>query len=83
MSTTFGDAAAFPLARPAVPDARRHQSGSWPMWGAARRTIQLWTARRTQRAALGELLDTEHLLADIGLTREQALREAAKPFWRA
>ena len=29
-----------------------------------------------------ELAEDKHLLADIGLTREQALDEAAKPFWR-
>jgi hypothetical protein len=26
--------------------------------------------------------EDKHLLADIGLTRGQALREAGKPFWR-
>jgi uncharacterized protein YjiS (DUF1127 family) len=35
--------------------------------------------RRRQRHALLELDD--HLLADIGLTREQALREAGKSLW--
>ena len=30
----------------------------------------------------GELAGQGNLLADIGLTREQALSEAAKPFWR-
>lgn len=41
----------------------------------------LWAARRRQRRELRELDD--RLLRDIGLTREQVLREAAKPFWRA
>ncbi len=36
--------------------------------------------RRRQRQALLELED--HLLADIGLTREQAEQEARKPFWK-
>jgi uncharacterized protein YjiS (DUF1127 family) len=31
---------------------------------------------------LREIADDPHLLCDLGLTREQALREAAKPFWR-
>jgi len=35
--------------------------------------------RHRQRRMLVELSD--HLLTDIGLTREQALREAEKPFW--
>ena len=43
------------------------------------RTIALWFARRRQRRDLAEL--DEHLLKDIGVTREQAAREAAKPFW--
>lgn len=38
-------------------------------------------ARRVSRCALASL--DERLLADIGLTREQALREAAKPMWVA
>jgi uncharacterized protein YjiS (DUF1127 family) len=83
MSTTFSNASAFRLARPAAPDAGLHQLGSWRMPGALWRTVRLWTARQAQRAALVELLDSAHLLADIGLTREQALREAAKPFWRS
>ena len=83
MSTTFSEAAAFAPARPAAPDAGRHQLDSWPVPGALWRTVRLWMARRTEREALGELVDTEHLLADIGVTREQALRESAKPFWRA
>jgi uncharacterized protein YjiS (DUF1127 family) len=33
------------------------------------------------RRALGEL--EAHRLADIGKTAEEALRECAKPFWRA
>jgi len=36
-------------------------------------------ARWRQRQALLDLDD--HLLADIGVSREQALREARKPFW--
>jgi uncharacterized protein YjiS (DUF1127 family) len=37
-------------------------------------------ARRRQRQTLLQLDD--HLLADIGVSREQALREAGKRFWR-
>jgi len=47
---------------------------------AALETIARWRARRAGRFALLELDD--HLLADIGLTREQMLRETRKPFWR-
>jgi uncharacterized protein YjiS (DUF1127 family) len=44
--------------------------------------LSLWLARVRQRDALADLAEDKHLLADIGLTREQALREAGKPFWR-
>lgn len=41
-----------------------------------------WLDRRDQRTALREIADDPHLLNDLGLTREQALYESAKPFWR-
>lgn len=40
-----------------------------------------WFARYKSRQALRALDD--HLLDDIGLSREQAEQEAAKPFWKA
>jgi uncharacterized protein YjiS (DUF1127 family) len=36
--------------------------------------------RRHQRRALRHLDD--HLLRDIGISRQEALKEARKPFWR-
>jgi uncharacterized protein YjiS (DUF1127 family) len=45
-------------------------------------TISLWLDRKRRRQALRDLAERSYLLADIGLTREEALREAAKPFWR-
>jgi uncharacterized protein YjiS (DUF1127 family) len=44
--------------------------------------IATWMMRNAQRRALRELSQEGRLLADIGLTHEQALREASKPFWR-
>ena len=44
--------------------------------------VAAWIVRSGQRRALHELAQEGRLLADIGLTREQALDEAAKPFWR-
>ncbi len=44
-------------------------------------TIDVWIERSRQRHALGELAKNDHLLADIGLSLEQARGEAAKPFW--
>ena len=48
-------------------------------------TIATWIARSHQRRALRELAersDHDHLLEDIGVTREDALRTAAKWFWQ-
>jgi uncharacterized protein YjiS (DUF1127 family) len=44
--------------------------------------LTAWVARGAERRALRQLAEDRHLLRDIGLTREQALREAEKPFWR-
>jgi uncharacterized protein YjiS (DUF1127 family) len=46
-------------------------------------TIALWIARSRQRRALEEIARlSDHLLKDIGVSKYEALREAAKPFWR-
>jgi uncharacterized protein YjiS (DUF1127 family) len=46
-------------------------------------TISLWIERHRQRQALGDLAElNDYLLRDIGLSQEEARREAAKPFWR-
>jgi uncharacterized protein YjiS (DUF1127 family) len=43
--------------------------------------IAMWLRdRQLQRKALLDLDD--HLLADVGLTRHEAVREGRKPFWR-
>lgn len=42
--------------------------------------LQVWIDRRLQRQALADLGD--RLLDDVGLSLEQARREAAKPFWK-
>jgi uncharacterized protein YjiS (DUF1127 family) len=50
---------------------------------ALRRVIGLlrrWRERAHSRPQLCELDD--HILQDIGLTREALLRETARPFWR-
>ena len=44
--------------------------------------LRLWHSRNRQRRALGELAGDDHLLKDIGVARDDALREAAKPFWQ-
>jgi uncharacterized protein YjiS (DUF1127 family) len=45
----------------------------------ARMAAIAWSARARQRDALSQLND--HLLADIGLTREAQRAECSKPFW--
>jgi uncharacterized protein YjiS (DUF1127 family) len=47
-------------------------------------TVDQWFARSRQRRALREIAERNdtHLLKDIGLSQEEALREADKPFWR-
>jgi uncharacterized protein YjiS (DUF1127 family) len=45
-------------------------------------TVATWIARIGQRWVLRELAEEGRLLSDVGLTREQALHEAGKPFWR-
>jgi len=59
-----------------------HQSSSWPGW-----TIALlnkwsrWSERNRERAFLRDVADSQQLLNELGLTREQALNEANRPFW--
>jgi uncharacterized protein YjiS (DUF1127 family) len=43
--------------------------------------LLLWQQRAAQRRRLAGLED--RLLADVGLSRAQALAEYRKPFWRA
>src|SRR5262245_15509285 len=45
-------------------------------------TLGIWFARSVQRRALRELAQDVRLLNDTGLDRQEALREATKPFWR-
>jgi uncharacterized protein YjiS (DUF1127 family) len=63
---------------PAHNGAFVHQGAEWFVrWIEA---LSRMLDRRRQRQALLELED--HLLDDIGLTREQAEQEARKPFWQ-
>jgi uncharacterized protein YjiS (DUF1127 family) len=49
---------------------------------AALNTVATWVARTDQRRALRYLAEEARLLSDVGFTRQQALDEASKPFWR-
>jgi uncharacterized protein YjiS (DUF1127 family) len=57
------------VASPAHPQAL-----SW------RRLVAGWVRRRATRRALAQFDD--RLLHDIGITRAEAARECAQPFWR-
>lgn len=60
---------------------RHHRRHARRRWLACALALALrWIDRARQRRLLAELDD--RLLADIGITREDALREARKPFWR-
>ena len=85
MSITIDHATARRVPRRAGP----HQTNSWHALSACWHALSAywhlvarWAQRRGQRRALAELARLPHLLDDVGLTRAQALREAAKPFWR-
>ncbi len=43
-------------------------------------TVAKWDERRRTRTALGQL--DSHLLRDVGLSRDTALREARRAFWQ-
>ena len=62
--------------------AERHRH----LWTLPLRFVQeleKWIERGAQRTALRELAEQNgHLLKDIGKSRADALREAAKPFWQ-
>jgi uncharacterized protein YjiS (DUF1127 family) len=57
-------------------------ANSWA--GDTRHMIGRWIARSRQRRALREIAEANdfHLLKDIGVSQEEAFREAEKPFWR-
>ena len=61
---------------------KEQRAAGWAV--AACRTVARWIARSRQRRALREIAESNdfHLLKDIGVSQEEALREAEKPFWR-
>ncbi|MET3299014.1 DUF1127 domain-containing protein [Bradyrhizobium diazoefficiens] len=78
MSTLFANSDVLARAR-RRPTMVGHQPNSWLM------RLDRWLAmsdRMHQRADLRAIADDPHLLADLGLTREEALEQANVPFWR-
>jgi uncharacterized protein YjiS (DUF1127 family) len=82
MSTPFDTTSSVPLIRPCRRVADGHQSGSWTMLAAMLQLWRGWVSRERQRDALMDLVGNEHLLNDIGLTRDDVLDEVNKPFWK-
>lgn len=67
--------------RPRSDTAQGQENSSYP--AAIVRIVGSWLERAQSRRALRELAELDAgRLADIGLSREDALREASKPFWR-
>ena len=52
-----------------------------PVFSNFGKMLRLWSERARQRRHLTGLTQWE--LEDIGISREAALQEAQKPFWRA
>lgn len=69
---------AVPTIRARRLDEAPAAASSRPLAGFLRR-FSFCASRWRQRRALADLPD--HLLRDIGVTREQATREASRPFW--
>ena len=82
MSIELTDSWSIPPVYAADPSTPLHQSNSGASPGARRPGWWNLLDRPFQRMALREIADDPHLLHDLGLTRDEALREAARPFWR-
>jgi len=81
MSTLLSDELAIPRV-PGRAAKQGHQQNCGQSPAIRWRKWRNWAERRRQREALRQLAENKHLLDDLGLSREQALDEAAKPFWR-
>jgi uncharacterized protein YjiS (DUF1127 family) len=79
MSTLLGYGPSAPPARSINSGTGYHQFSSWrALLGAPLG----WLERRWRRQSLSDLIDNPRTLNDIGLTRDDVLREINKPFWR-
>lgn len=81
MESTRQQGRAASRAEPGSAAEYDQENSSYPM--AVLRLICVWLDRARSRRALRELAELDgSRLADIGLSREDALREASKPFCR-
>jgi uncharacterized protein YjiS (DUF1127 family) len=79
LSSTFAGLTSPVRVGPGQRPATRAGGRSWLARSAD--LLLVWSERARQRREL--LRFDDHLLRDVGLTRAEALAEAAKPFWRA
>lgn len=70
-----------PLSAPASTGGRSLASVLFELPWTAFETLCRWQARVESRRQLAELDD--RMLADIGVTADEARAEAAKPFWKS
>lgn len=82
MSILLTDPWSIPPVQAADPATPLHQFSSGTPPTARPRGWWSWLDRQHERIALREIADDPHLLSDLGRSRDEALREAAKPFWR-
>jgi len=82
MSILSTDTLSISPVRAADPAMPPHQSSSGTSPPVGPPGWWNWLDRPLQRIALREIADDPHLLNDLGLSRDEALREASKPFWR-
>jgi uncharacterized protein YjiS (DUF1127 family) len=82
MSILLTDTLSTPPVQATGATTALHQSSSGPCPACRRPGWWEWLDRPLQRIALREIADDPRLLSDLGLSREEALHEAARPFWR-
>jgi uncharacterized protein YjiS (DUF1127 family) len=70
------------IIRSARPGVRLQQLNFGIVLAIAWRAVRRQFVRRRQREALRAIADDQHLLRDLGLTRQQALDEADKFLWQ-
>jgi uncharacterized protein YjiS (DUF1127 family) len=82
MSLLLADARPRPPVAAADPATPLQQSSSGKSAAFRQPAWWKWLDRPMQRIALREIAEDPRLLRDLGLSRDDVLREAAKPFWR-
>jgi uncharacterized protein YjiS (DUF1127 family) len=79
MSTSSGNSTVVHLFPHAAGRVASPQFNSWRAWLGPLLSL---VEKARQREALRAIADNKHLLADIGLSRREALDEADRPSWQ-